>query len=149
MCAADDPRYARITAQRRRGLGVRSPALGNTRPTGGRWPTRTRLFMDDWAFAHNGAIHPQDRLDEILPAGWRSQMRGTTDSERYFLAIVARMRTAPRSGTPWQQWSSDIFDGLRAHQPQRDAAGAGRPAHHRRARSSQGSNGGSVIERRR
>jgi predicted glutamine amidotransferase len=41
--------------------------------------------------AHNGAIFPQENLDDILPPGWRSRPNGTTDSERYFLAIVAAM----------------------------------------------------------
>jgi predicted glutamine amidotransferase len=43
------------------------------------------------AFAHNGAIHPLDRIAELVPAGWESQLTGTTDSERYFLSIVARL----------------------------------------------------------
>jgi predicted glutamine amidotransferase len=45
----------------------------------------------DLMMAHNGAIFPQERLDRILPPGWRARMGGTTDSERYFLAIVAAM----------------------------------------------------------
>jgi predicted glutamine amidotransferase len=41
--------------------------------------------------AHNGAIHPQDRLGEMLPPEWERQLGGTTDSERYFLLIMARL----------------------------------------------------------
>jgi predicted glutamine amidotransferase len=41
--------------------------------------------------AHNGAIHPQDRLAEMLPPDWERQLGGTTDSERYFLLIMARL----------------------------------------------------------
>jgi predicted glutamine amidotransferase len=41
------------------------------------------------AFAHNGAVYPFDRLDELLPAPWRSRLTGTTDSEHYHLAILA------------------------------------------------------------
>jgi predicted glutamine amidotransferase len=44
-----------------------------------------------YAFAHNGAIHPQDRLSEMLPAQWERQLAGTTDSERYFLLIMSRL----------------------------------------------------------
>src|SRR5215469_6732810 len=44
-----------------------------------------------YAFAHNGAIHPQDRLADMLPATWESQLAGTTDSERYFLLIMSRL----------------------------------------------------------
>jgi predicted glutamine amidotransferase len=46
---------------------------------------------EDWAFAHNGAIHPQDRLGQLLPAGWAGRPRGSTDSERYFLLIMSKL----------------------------------------------------------
>lgn len=49
-----------------------------------------------FAFAHNGAIHPQHRLAEMLPADWESQLAGTTDSERYFLLIMSLL--AERGG---------------------------------------------------
>jgi predicted glutamine amidotransferase len=39
--------------------------------------------------AHNGAIHPQDRLGELLPLAWERQLTGTTDSERYFLHVMS------------------------------------------------------------
>jgi hypothetical protein len=39
--------------------------------------------------AHNGAIHPQDRLGELLPPAWERQLTGTTDSERYFLHVMS------------------------------------------------------------
>jgi predicted glutamine amidotransferase len=44
-----------------------------------------------YALAHNGAIHPQDRLPEMLPPKWERQLGGTTDSERYFLLIMSRL----------------------------------------------------------
>ncbi len=44
-----------------------------------------------YTFAHNGAIHPQRRLPELLPAQWERQLVGTTDSERYFLLIMSRL----------------------------------------------------------
>jgi len=89
-CAADDPHFAELTT------GVTSDA-GFVHL---RWathglpvvPTNTHPFVHgQLAFAHNGAIHPQERWDAILPEGWASQMRSTTDSERYFLAIVERL----------------------------------------------------------
>jgi predicted glutamine amidotransferase len=89
-CAAEDPRYQSLTHAAAGDLGFvhlrwATPGLpvveANTHP----------FTRGQWAFAHNGAIHPQDRLDEILPPGWKSRMRGTTDSERYFLAIAARL----------------------------------------------------------
>lgn len=89
-CAADDPLFAELTTSVVSDAGFAhlrwaTPGLpvvaANTHPfTHGRF-----------AFAHNGAIHPQARLDDILPAGWRSQLSGTTDSERYFLATAARL----------------------------------------------------------
>jgi predicted glutamine amidotransferase len=47
------------------------------------------FLAGQYAFAHNGAIHPQDRLPELLPAEWESRLSGTTDSERYFLRILS------------------------------------------------------------
>jgi predicted glutamine amidotransferase len=44
---------------------------------------------DGFALAHNGAIHPQDRLGELLPPEWDRQRTGITDSERYFLHVLA------------------------------------------------------------
>jgi predicted glutamine amidotransferase len=89
-CAADDSRFAELTT------GVTADAgFAHLR-----WATHglpivtanTHPFVHgQLAFAHNGAIHPQERWDSILPEGWASQMRGTTDSERYFLAIVERL----------------------------------------------------------
>jgi predicted glutamine amidotransferase len=49
-----------------------------------------------YVFAHNGAIHPQQRLPEMLPAEWERQLVGTTDSERYFLLVMSRL--AARGG---------------------------------------------------
>jgi predicted glutamine amidotransferase len=88
--AADDPRFAMLT----------TTAAGDSGFVHMRWathglpvvPANTHPFSHgQLAFAHNGAIHPQERWDEILPPTWISQMRGTTDSERYFLAIVAQL----------------------------------------------------------
>jgi predicted glutamine amidotransferase len=44
-----------------------------------------------YVLAHNGAIHPQDRLGEMLPPDWEQMMGGTTDSERYFLLIMSQL----------------------------------------------------------
>nr|MDQ2875510.1 class II glutamine amidotransferase [Actinomycetota bacterium] len=49
-----------------------------------------------YVLAHNGAIHPQDRLGELLPPDWERQLTGTTDSERYFLHLMWRL--AERDG---------------------------------------------------
>jgi predicted glutamine amidotransferase len=44
-----------------------------------------------YVLAHNGAIHPQDRLPEMLPPDSERELGGTTDSERYFLLILLRL----------------------------------------------------------
>ena len=43
------------------------------------------------AFAHNGGIYPLDRLPELLAPPWRSRLQGTTDSEHYYLALMAEV----------------------------------------------------------
>jgi predicted glutamine amidotransferase len=41
--------------------------------------------------AHNGAIHPQDRLGDLLPPEWEERLTSGTDSERYFLHVMSRL----------------------------------------------------------
>jgi predicted glutamine amidotransferase len=43
------------------------------------------------AFAHNGGIYPLDGLSQLLPEAWRTRLTGTTDSEHYFLAVMAEV----------------------------------------------------------
>jgi predicted glutamine amidotransferase len=43
------------------------------------------------AFAHNGGIYPFDRVGELLDEEWRARLTGTTDSEHFFLAVMAEM----------------------------------------------------------
>jgi hypothetical protein len=50
---------------------------------------------EGWAFAHNGAIVPATRIDGLLPSGSERKPEGRTDSEVYFLTLLAEMdRTA-------------------------------------------------------
>ncbi|MCU1671863.1 MAG: hypothetical protein JWP40_4790 [Blastococcus sp.] len=49
------------------------------------------FLLSQSAMAHNGGIYPFDRIDELVPDEWRSQLTGTTDSERYFLAVLAEL----------------------------------------------------------
>jgi predicted glutamine amidotransferase len=88
--AAGDPGYHELARASLGDMGLvhlrwATPGLGiserNSHP----------FCYGDFTFAHNGAIHPQDRLGEILPPGWQQRLRGTTDSERYFLCIMARL----------------------------------------------------------
>jgi predicted glutamine amidotransferase len=56
----------------------------------------THPFADSGvAFAHNGSVRPPASLDELLSAEQRAAMRGTTDSERYFRAVLTAAQEAP------------------------------------------------------
>jgi predicted glutamine amidotransferase len=59
----------------------------------------THPFTDGHvAFAHNGSVLTPAALDGLVDPDVARQRRGTTDSERYFLALLTRLRTgaAPR-----------------------------------------------------
>jgi predicted glutamine amidotransferase len=56
-------------------------------------PENTHPFSDgSIAFAHNGSVKPPASLDALIPADLMGLRQGTTDSERYFLAVLARAR---------------------------------------------------------
>ena len=66
--------------------------------------TDTHPFSDgEWALAHNGAVAPAERVDALL-TGRSGTPQGTTDSERWFLALrheYARLdRTEPAAADP-------------------------------------------------
>jgi predicted glutamine amidotransferase len=86
--ASDDPDYLRLASER----------LGDTGLVHLRWATPGLAVDDrnahpfvhgDFALAHNGAIHPQDKLPELLPPDWEQRLTSGTDSERYFLHIMS------------------------------------------------------------
>ncbi len=88
--AVDEPGYQRLALTSLGDMGLvhlrwATPGLGvndrNSHP----------FQHGPYTFAHNGAIHPQDRLGEILPPAWEQRLGGTTDSERYFLHIMSRL----------------------------------------------------------
>jgi predicted glutamine amidotransferase len=79
--ARDEPALAAVTHLRWATLNL---AVGteNTHP-----------FTDGTvAFAHNGSIKPPAALDALVDPALAGERRGTTDSERYFLALRSRMR---------------------------------------------------------
>lgn len=58
-------------------------------------PENTHPFTDGTvAFAHNGSVKPPAVLDGLVAPDLAAQRQGTTDSERYFLALRTRMREA-------------------------------------------------------
>jgi predicted glutamine amidotransferase len=88
--AQDEPDYRRLAHR----------ALGDTGLVHLRWATpglgvgyhNSHPFRyGPYTLAHNGAVHPQDRLGEMLPAEWERRLTGTTDSERYLLHIMWRL----------------------------------------------------------
>lgn len=88
---ADEPEFEKLARQPLSDLGLlhlrwATPGLAvndlNTHP----------FTYGNIAFAHNGAVHPQDRLGEILPPAWEERVAGTTESERYLLLIMSRLQ---------------------------------------------------------
>ena len=88
--AEDEPDYGRLTHRALGDIGLvhlrwATPGLGigyhNSHP----------FRCGPYTLAHNGAVHPQDRLGEMLPAEWERRLTGTTDSERYLLHIMWRL----------------------------------------------------------
>jgi predicted glutamine amidotransferase len=79
--AADQPALAAITHLRWATLGL------------GVGPENTHPFTDGTvAFAHNGSVGPPAALDALVAPELAGERRGTTDSERYFLALRSRLR---------------------------------------------------------
>ena len=88
--AADDPAYDELA---HRALG--DAGLVHLRMATPGLPVEERnshpFHRGGFAMAHNGAIHPQDRLASLLPPAWERHVAGTTDSERYFLNVMSRL----------------------------------------------------------
>ena len=88
--ADSEPEYDKLAREPLGDLGLvhlrwATPGLGvNERNS---HPFATGQYL----LAHNGAIHPQDRLPGMLPPEWEQQLGGSTDSERYFLLIMSRL----------------------------------------------------------
>jgi predicted glutamine amidotransferase len=86
-CAASDPEF----------LSVATDVVADAAVAHLRWATpglpveeaNTHPFLHgDAAFAHNGGIYPLDRIGELLSPASRARLRGTTDSEHFFLALL-------------------------------------------------------------
>jgi predicted glutamine amidotransferase len=105
--ARSSARFDRESSRRRSDLGMahlRRATLGLS--VG---PDNTHPFTDGRvAFAHNGSISPPAALDALVPASTAGRRRGTTDSERYFLAVLARMRDGVPPGEALRATADDI-----------------------------------------
>lgn len=89
--AHSSPEFVRVSQEHRSDLAI----------THVRWatddlaitPENTHPFTDGrTAFAHNGAIRPATALDDLVPDDLAGLRHGTTDSERYYLAVLDRAR---------------------------------------------------------
>ncbi len=60
-------------------------------------PNSHPFVYGSYAFAHNGLIGPQDALEELISDDYQPALQGTTDSERYFLALLSAI---DQVGTP-------------------------------------------------
>jgi predicted glutamine amidotransferase len=86
--ASDDPAFVACAGTAHSDVGI--VHLRAATPGLAVEPHNTHPFQHgDLLMAHNGAIYPQDRLDELVPPGYAARLRGTTDSERYMLAVLA------------------------------------------------------------
>jgi predicted glutamine amidotransferase len=88
--AADDPAYLDLARRELGDLGLahlRRATPGLEVEAANSHPFR----FGGYTMAHNGAIHPQDRLGDLLPPEWERHLSGNTDSERYFLRVLSRL----------------------------------------------------------
>lgn len=85
--AIRDPAYTHLAGQRLGRAGIvhlrwATPGLRVA-------PENTHPFVDgEYAFAHNGHISPVGRLEGLLTRESRAELRGDTDSERYFRFVM-------------------------------------------------------------
>ena len=88
------PEFARVSQEHRTDLG-----LAHVRWATAGLPIRpenTHPFTDGRiALAHNGTVQPPQGLDALVPGDLLGRREGTTDSERYALAVMGAAR---RSG---------------------------------------------------
>lgn len=89
--AHSSPEFVRVSQEHRSDLAVAHVrwATDDLAIT----PENTHPFSDGrLAFAHNGAVRPADALDALVPDDLKGERLGTTDSERYYLAVLDRVR---------------------------------------------------------
>lgn len=88
--AKDSDRWHALAGRRLSDCGIAH--LRWATPTLDVTDVNTHPFVEDgMAFAHNGRMLPVADVDDLLPAGSRAGLAGTTDSERYFALIRSRL----------------------------------------------------------
>jgi predicted glutamine amidotransferase len=97
--ARDDGEFGRVVDELAVTSAVLHIRMGT--PGFGREPADTHPFTDgQWAMIHNGAVAPVTSVDKLLAADSSRTPLGSTDSERWFLAIrdeIDRGRSIPEA----------------------------------------------------
>jgi predicted glutamine amidotransferase len=112
VAAHGDPSFASFVDSVRASAGTVHLRLGT--PGFGRTVVENHPFTDGmWSLIHNGAIAPRSLVDALLPDGVSAT--GTTDSERWFLALRSRLA----AGAPVPDAAAEVIaaaevDGLHA-----------------------------------
>lgn len=87
------PEFTRVSQEHRSDLGLAHVRWATAGLSIG--PENTHPFSDGrLALAHNGTVHPPQALDALVPDDLRQRREGTTDSERYALAVMGAARSA-------------------------------------------------------
>ncbi|HEY3750119.1 MAG TPA: class II glutamine amidotransferase [Pseudonocardiaceae bacterium] len=85
--ARTDPRFAEFATTTASRAALVHLRLGT--PGCGHGALNNHPFtVGPWAFAHNGAFAPGERMDMLLPEDTELRPTGETDTERYFLALL-------------------------------------------------------------
>jgi predicted glutamine amidotransferase len=87
VSAGDDPAFLDVANRALGDMGI-VHLRSATPPLPVNLDNNHPFVRDGLMMAHNGAIFPQETMDDMLLPGTRHVPRGTTDSERYFLAIA-------------------------------------------------------------
>lgn len=90
LSAATDPQYRELTRARlgRNGIGHLRWATSGLAVT----PENTHPFhRGGYALAHNGNVSPIPRLEAMLSPASLRELKGTTDSERYFAYVMQKI----------------------------------------------------------
>jgi predicted glutamine amidotransferase len=85
--AGEDPRFMEVANRPLGDMGI-VHLRAATPPLPVNLDNSHPFIRDGLMMAHNGAIFPQETMDDMLLPGSSYVPRGTTDSERYFLAIA-------------------------------------------------------------
>ena len=148
--ADSEPEYDKLARQPLGDLGLRAPALGDSRPCRQRRTTPTRSGTASTCWRTTAPSTRRTGSARCCRRTWERQLAGTTDSERYFL----------RSCGGWPRSGGDMVAAIatrrrrhrapvRRQQPERDPADARHAVRDLLARPLQGAGGQAADARAR